>query len=106
MADTTSLHELIGDLAPKLADLSEDMLFGDIWERPGLAKRERSLITVAALVGQSRPDQLRHHLNRALDNGVSPEELAEAITHLAFYQGWPSAMSAILLLKEVLAGRG
>jgi len=105
MAQRTSVRDLIGDLAPKLAELSEDVLFGDVWERPQLSRRERSLITVAALVGQSRPDQLEHHLNRALDNGLTPGELAEAITHLAFYQGWPSAMAATLLLKDVLVKR-
>ena len=75
----TSLHELFGDIAPKLADLTEDVVFGDIWQRPQLPPRERSLITVAALLVQSRPDQLKFHLNHALANGLAPEELAEAI---------------------------
>jgi len=105
MARKTTLHELFGDLAPKLADLTEDVVFADVWERPELSKRDRSLITVAALLVQSRPDQLKFHLNHALDNGLKPEGLAEAITHLAFYAGWPSAVAAMLLLQDVLAER-
>ena len=88
--------------APKLAELSADALFGDVWERPGLSKRDRSLITVAALVATYRPQQLRFHLTRALENGVRPEELVELVTHLAFYAGWPSAVTAAEILGEVL----
>jgi 4-carboxymuconolactone decarboxylase len=73
----------MGDIAPKLAELTDDVLFADIWERPGLSKRDRSLATVAALIAMNRPDQLRSHLARARDNGVSEQELIEAITHLA-----------------------
>lgn len=96
------VQQLIGDLAPKLADLTDDLLFGDIWERPGLSKRDRSLITVAALTALYRTNELPFHLKRALENGVSRDELVEAITHLAFYTGWPSAMTAIRILKENL----
>jgi 4-carboxymuconolactone decarboxylase len=92
----------IGDLAPKLAELTENVLFGDIWERPGLSKRDRSLITVAALVALNRTEQLRFHLSRALENGVTKDEIVEEITHLAFYSGWPTAMSAMSLAKDVL----
>jgi len=77
-------------------------LFGDIWERTGLSKRDRSLITVATLVALYRPEQLPGHLRRALDNGLTRDELAEAITHLAFYAGWPSAMSAITALRRLV----
>jgi 4-carboxymuconolactone decarboxylase len=91
----------LADFAPKLSELTQQVLFGDIWERPGLSKRDRSLITVSALVALNRTEQLRHHLNRALENGVTQDELIELITHLAFYSGWPSAMSAILLAKEM-----
>jgi 4-carboxymuconolactone decarboxylase len=77
------------------------LLFGDIWERPGLAKRDRSLITVAALIAQSRPDQLTAHMRIAITNGVTVDELVEAITHLAFYTGWPSAMTAITIAKQL-----
>jgi 4-carboxymuconolactone decarboxylase len=102
----SSARQRIGDLAPKLVDLTEQVLFGDVWERPQLSKRDRSLITVAALVTLSRPDQLRTHLARALDNGVTQDELVELITHLAFYAGWPAAMSAAVLAKEVFARSG
>jgi 4-carboxymuconolactone decarboxylase len=98
---TPTARELIGDVAPKLAELSEDILFGDIWERPGLSKRDRSLITVATLVALNRTEQLPFHFRRALENGVKKEEIVELITHLAFYSGWPTAMSAVLLAKDV-----
>jgi 4-carboxymuconolactone decarboxylase len=91
----------MGDFAPKLAELTDNVLYGDIWERPELAKRDRSLITVAALIAMNRPDQLRSHLRIARQNGVTQEELIEAITHLAFYTGWPNAVSAIGVAREV-----
>lgn len=93
----------LGDFAPKLSELTKQVLFGDVWERPELSKRDRSLITVAALVALNRPDQLRFHLGRAVENGVKPEEPIEAITHLAFYGGWPSAMTAIMIAKELFS---
>ena len=93
--------DLIADVAPKLVDLTEQVLFGDVWERPGLSKRDRSLITVATLVALNRTEQLRFHLVRALEHGVTQGELVEVITHLAFYSGWPTAMSAIMLAKDV-----
>src|SRR5436853_5419531 len=86
-------------VVPKLVDLTEKVLFGDVWERPGLSKRDRSLITVAALVALNRTEQLRGHLERALGNGVTQDEVVELITHLAFYSGWPTAMSAALVAK-------
>lgn len=92
---------LIGDVAPKLVELTEQVLFGDVWERPGLAKRDRSLITVASLVALNRTEQLRFHLEFALENGVTRDEIVEVITHLAFYSGWPTAMSAMILAKDV-----
>jgi 4-carboxymuconolactone decarboxylase len=92
---------LMGDIAPKLAELTDDIVFGDIWERKGLSKRDRSLITVATLVALNRAEQLSFHLNFALENGVTQEELVELITHLAFYSGWPTAVSAINLLKSL-----
>ncbi|MFN8516678.1 MAG: carboxymuconolactone decarboxylase family protein [Thermomicrobiales bacterium] len=99
----TPAQRLVGDVAPKLAELTDDVLFGDIWERPGLAKRDRSLITVAALVALYRTNELPGHLRRALDNGVTQEELVELITHLAFYSGWPTAMTAMQTAKGVFA---
>lgn len=98
-------QQLVGDIAPKLAELTDEVLFGDVWARSGLSPRDRSLITVAALTALGRNDQLRSHLNLALDNGVTQEELAEAATHLAFYAGWPAGMSAATILKQVLDAR-
>ena len=93
------------DFVPKLGELRDSVLFGDIWERKQLSKRDRSLITVAALTALYRPDQLRGHLWRALDNGVTQEEIIEIITHLAFYAGWPNAGTAALIAKEVFKER-
>ena len=98
----TTVRERIGDIAPKLTELTEDVLFGDVWERPGLSKRDRSLATVSALVAMNRTEQLPFHLQRAVENGVTKDELVEAITHLAFYSGWPTAMSAMMIAKQVL----
>jgi 4-carboxymuconolactone decarboxylase len=92
----------ISDVAPRLAELTKQVLFGDIWERPALSKRDRSLITIATLVALNRTEQLPSHLQRALKNGVTQEEIFEVITHLAFYSGWPTAMSAAHLAKNVL----
>jgi 4-carboxymuconolactone decarboxylase len=94
------------EVAPYMAELSANVLFGDVWERPGLSKRDRSLITVAALVALYRTDQLRGHLNRALDNGVTREEIGEVITHMAFYGGWPTAANAVQVAKQVFDARG
>jgi 4-carboxymuconolactone decarboxylase len=91
----------MGDIAPKLAALTDDVLFGDVWERPGLSKRDRSLITVSALIALNRPDQLRAHLAIARNNGVTEDELVEAMTHLAFYAGWPNAITAVTVAREV-----
>ena len=95
----------IGDFAPKLAEITDDVLYGDVWERPELSKRDRSLVTVAALIALNRPDQLRSHLAIARENGVTQEELIETITHLAFYAGWPSAVTAIGVAREVFGQR-
>jgi len=101
--EPSAARKLIGDFAPKLVDLTDRVLFGDVWERPELSKRDRSLATVAALIALNRPDQLRFHLSYAAQNGVTKDELIEVITHLAFYAGWPNAMSAILIAKEVFS---
>ena len=93
--------ELMGEVAPKLRDLTEQVLFGDVWERPGLSKRDRSLITVSALVALNRTEQLPFHVQRALANGVTKDELIELMTHLAFYSGWPTAVSAVTIAKDV-----
>jgi 4-carboxymuconolactone decarboxylase len=91
----------VRQVAPRLIELTESVVYGDIWERPGLSKRDRSLITVAALVAMYRGDQLSGHLERALANGVTREEIGELITHLAFYAGWPTAMTAGRIAKKV-----
>ena len=90
----------IGDLAPKLAELTDDVLFADVWERPDLSKRDRSLVTCAALIALGKTEQMTFHFPRALANGVTKDELVELVTHLAFYAGWPSAMSALTKLRE------
>ncbi len=99
--EQSAAQRMIGDFAPKLVELTDDVLFGDVWERTELSKRDRSLITVAALIANGNTEQLPGHLNRARANGLSETELAEVITHLAFYAGWPRAMSAVRVAKEV-----
>jgi 4-carboxymuconolactone decarboxylase len=97
----TRAQELLGDTAPDLVRLTDDVLFGGVWANPGLSQRDRSLVTVAALVSLYRTDQLGSHLQRALANGLTKDELVQAITHLAFYAGWPNAMTAITQLKKI-----
>jgi len=99
--EPTTAQRLFGDVNPKLAELTDDVLFGDVWARPGLSPRDRSLVTVSALIAMNRPDQLRSHLQRARENGVTDAELVETITHLAFYAGWPSAVTASVVAREV-----
>lgn len=99
----TPAQRLIGDFSPKLVQLTDDVLFGDVWARPQLSPRDRSLVTISALIAMNRPDQLRSHLVRARDNGVTEEQIVESITHLAFYAGWPSAITAVTVAKEVFA---
>ena len=100
----SSAREEVRPVAPKLIELTETVVYGDVWERPGLSKRDRSLITVAALTALYRSDQLPGHLERALANGVTREELGELITHLAFYAGWPAAMTAGRIARKVFDG--
>ena len=89
------VRKFLGEIAPKLVDLTEDVLFGDVWERPQLAKRDRSLITCASLIAMGKTEQMDFHFPNAIKNGVTREEIVEMITHLAFYVGWPNAMSAV-----------
>jgi 4-carboxymuconolactone decarboxylase len=91
----------IRSISPKLADLTRDVLFGDVWERPELSKRDRSLATVTALIALNRLEQLPGHMTRALANGVTEAEILELITHMAFYAGWPNSMSALTVAKTV-----
>lgn len=92
-----------GDFAPGMVHYTDTVLFDEVWERPGLSKRDRSLITVAALTAMGKPDQLTFHLDYARRNGVSEDELTEAILHLAFYAGWPNGMSAMTVAKNVFS---
>jgi 4-carboxymuconolactone decarboxylase len=94
------------DIAPALAEYTDNVLFGDVWRRPGLSPRDRSLVTVACLVALYRINELPFHLKRALENGVTREELIEAITHLAFYAGWPTASSALTIARRVFEEAG
>jgi len=103
--EPTPARKALGDFAPKLVELTDRVLFGDVWERKELSKRDRSLITVATLVALNRPEQLRFHLGKALENGLQKEELIEVITHLAFYAGWPSAMTAVNVAKELFSAQ-
>ena len=91
----------LADFAPKLVEITDKVLFGDVWERPQLSKRDRSLITCAALIALGKTEQMNFHFPRAIENGVTEDELIEVITHLAFYAGWPSAMSAATKAKEL-----
>ncbi len=103
-AQPSRAQQLMGDIAPKLAQLTDSVLFGDVWARPGLSRRDRSLVTVSALIAMNRPDQLRSHIALARQNGVTRDELIEAITQLAFYAGWPNAITAVTVAREVFAG--
>ncbi|WP_375081413.1 DUF2255 family protein [Microbacterium sp. CR_7] len=102
----TGGQESVGDIAPAMAHYTDKVLFDEVWERPELSKRDRSLVTVSALVAMGSTDQLSFHLAFAQDNGVTQEELIEALTHLAFYTGWPKAMAAIAVAKKVLPRTG
>jgi len=101
--EPSAVRKALGELAPKLVELTDNVLFGDVWERPQLSKRDRSLITCAALVSTGKAEQVDFHFPNAIKNGVTQEELVEMITHLAFYVGWPNAMSAINRAKALFA---
>ena len=99
----TAARQAYGHIAPKFAEITDEVLFGDVWERPGLSKRDRSMITVTTLIALCRLNELPFHMKRALDNGVTRDELVEMITHLAFYSGWPTAASAVAIADKVFA---
>jgi 4-carboxymuconolactone decarboxylase len=104
MPDTTQpsgAQKMFGDFAPALVHFTDDVLFGEVWTRPALSPKERSLITVASLITSGSTEQLTHHLGRAKDNCATEQELIETITHLAFYAGWPKAMSAMTVAKQL-----
>ena len=102
MAKEQPTLDQVREFAPKLMEVTDDVLFGDIWERPGLSKRDRSLITVATLTALYRTNELPSHIKRARANGISKDELAELFTHLAFYAGWPCAITAVRTAIEIL----
>lgn len=97
----TNTKPTVYESFPKLGQLRNDVLFGDVWEQPDLSKRDRSLVTVAVLVALYRTEELRGHMQLALENGVSQEEIGGLITHLAFYSGWPTAVNAGRVAQEV-----
>jgi 4-carboxymuconolactone decarboxylase len=99
----TPAQKAIGDFLPKMVSLTDDVLFGDVWSRPELSRRDRSLVTVSALIAAGNSEQLGNHLRLARTNGLTEDELKEAMVHLAFYAGWPRAMTAIRIAKEVFA---
>jgi 4-carboxymuconolactone decarboxylase len=101
-APPSAKRDRIKGFVPALVDYTNDVVYGDLWERPGLSKRDRSLVTLAALIATYRPEQIESHLTRAIGNGVTREEITEVITHLAFYAGWPAAMSAAQVAYTVL----
>jgi 4-carboxymuconolactone decarboxylase len=97
----TGAEKAIGGFSPKLVSLTDDVLFGDVWERSALSKRDRSLATITALIALRASEQLTFHLKEGIKNGLTQEEIVELITHMAFYTGWPSAMSAVTVAKKV-----
>jgi 4-carboxymuconolactone decarboxylase len=103
MAEQPERRNPFADIAPALADYTDNVLFGDVWKRAGLSARDRSLVTVSCLVALYRSNELPFHLELALKNGVTKDELIETITHLAFYSGWPTAATALSIARRVFA---
>jgi 4-carboxymuconolactone decarboxylase len=95
-----------GDIAPRLTEITDRVLFDDVWQRPALSPRDRSLVTVAALIANYRTNELPFHLKKALENGVTGDEIIEMITHLAFYSGWPTASTALTIARQVFGETG
>jgi len=101
----TRVGEQFGQITPSLVQYTTDALFRDLWLRPGLAPRDRSLVTVSALIATGQVAQITYHLNRAMDNGLTQQEAGEMLGHLAFYAGWPNAFSAAPVVKDVIEKR-
>jgi 4-carboxymuconolactone decarboxylase len=97
----TNARKNFGDIAPHLADITDKVLFGDVWENPVLSPRDRSLVTITSLISLYRVNELPFHLKRALENGVTKDQIIETVTHLAFYAGWPPAMTALQIARKV-----
>jgi 4-carboxymuconolactone decarboxylase len=103
MSEKPAFRSPFGDIAPALASYTDNVLFGDVWKRPGLSPRDRSLVTVTTLIAQYRVNELPFHVKYALQNGVTREEIVELITHLAFYAGWPTASTAVGIVRKVFS---
>lgn len=103
MAPQTPMRAPWRDIAPDLTDITDKVLFDDVWRRPQLSPRDRSLVTISALIALYRQNELPFHLKKALENGVMREEIIEVITHLAFYSGWPTASTALTIARQVFA---
>lgn len=97
----SAAHQAFGHIAPALADLTDKVLFGEVWNRPGLSPRDRCLVTVSSLIALYRTNELPFHLKKAIENGVSRDEIIEIITHLAFYSGWPTANTALTIAAQL-----
>ncbi|MCR6660402.1 MAG: carboxymuconolactone decarboxylase family protein [Asticcacaulis sp.] len=104
--DPETAQKAFGDVAPALANLTDTVLFGDVWVRPGLSPCDRSLVTISSLISLYRINELPYHLSLALENGVTRDEIIETITHLAFYSGWPTASTALGIARKVFADKG
>jgi 4-carboxymuconolactone decarboxylase len=104
MPEQTPIQKIVGNFAPKIAELTDGVLFGDVWERPELSPRDRSLITIAGLVMGGNTEQFPGHLARGKANGLTDTEISELITHMAFYAGWRKALSAVAVARKVLEG--
>ncbi len=104
--EPTNARRSFGDIAPHLAEITDKVLFGDVWDHSALLPRDRSLVTIASLISLYRTNEMAFHLKRALENGVTREEIIGAITHLAFYAGWPPAMTALQIARKVFEEAG
>jgi 4-carboxymuconolactone decarboxylase len=100
--EPTNARKAFGDIAPKLAEITDKLLFGDVWEDTTLTPRERSLVTITSLISLYRTNELEFHLKKAMDNGLTKDEIVATITHLAFYAGWPPAMTALTILRRAV----
>jgi 4-carboxymuconolactone decarboxylase len=106
MTDAAVRKNPFSDIAPALGTYTDEVLFGDVWERPGLSKRDRSLVTVTCLIAGYRINEMPFHIKRAIENGVTKDELIETITHLAFYAGWPAASTALAIARKAFEDAG
>lgn len=104
--EPTNARKSFGDIAPHLAEITDKVLFGDVWENAALKPRDRSLVTITCLIAMYRINEIPFHIKKALENGVTKEEIVEAVTQIAFYAGWPPAMTALPILKKVFEEAG